>query len=141
MKKATTLLFLISYLLLTNSCSKDDDQSLTNNKSINPPEWIHGTWLDKSEPTWAQVGGFKFTNDNIVDLNADGNENLSYKEGLESGIKNGSISIEETITNDIYEFKVISFGLTSSILHFDKGSSNTIIYDLNETYDVILTKQ
>ncbi|WP_144439127.1 hypothetical protein [Lutibacter profundi] len=138
MKKITKTLLIIGVLLLTFSCSKDDDSSLS---SFNPPSWIIGTWLDKTEPEWTQVGGFKFTNDNIIDLNAEGVEILNYKVGLQSAIDIGITTIEEIITSNSYEIRITTNGLTNLIYKFSKGATNTIVYKLTPSIEIILTKQ
>lgn len=140
MKKITQLIAINIFLvLLITSCSKDDDSN--SSSSFNPPNWIIGTWLDKSEPEWQQVGGFKFTNNSIIDLDIDGNELLNYAEGLKATLKTGLSKIEEITTDDTYQVKVTTSGVTSINYKYYKGGSNTIIYELNSTYDIELTKQ
>jgi len=139
MKKITKTILIIALFLLTISCSKDDDSD--SSSSFNPPSWIIGTWLDKSEPEWAQAGGFKFTNDNIINLNADGVEILNYKDGYQSTIEIGLTTINETITSNSYEIKITTNGLTNPIYKFNKGDATTIVYQLTSSIDVVLTKQ
>ena len=139
MKKITKTLLILGLFLLIVSCAKDDDDS--SSSSFNPPSWIIGTWLDKTEPEWAQIGGFKFTSDNIIDLNAEGVEILNYKVGLQSGIEIGITTIEEIITSNSYEIRITTSGLTNPILKFRKGDTNTIVYELGSLYDIVLTKQ
>ncbi len=138
MKKITKTLLIIGVFLLSISCSNNDDDDELAVSSFNPPSWIIGTWLDKTEPEWAQVGGYKFTSDNIIDLNADGVEILNYKEGLQMGIDSGLTTIEEIITSNSYEIRIKTGGVTNPILKFRKGATNTIIF---ETIDIVLTKQ
>jgi len=139
MKKITKTILIIGLFLLTISCAKDDDND-SSSSSFNPPSWIIGTWLDKSEPEWAQAGGFKFTNDNIIDLSADGVEILNYKEGLKESIEIGITTINETITSNSYEIKITTNGLTYLIYKFNKGDATTIIYELMPSHTVVLTK-
>jgi hypothetical protein len=133
----TTSIFLA---ILISACSKDDDTT-NSSSSFNPPNWIIGTWLDESEPEWQQVGGFKFTNHSIIDLDVDGNEIINYAEGLKATLKTGLTKIEEIKTDDTYHVKVTTSGVTSINYKYYKGGSNTIIYELNSIYDIELTKQ
>lgn len=139
MKNITILIITCFSILFTISCSKDDDDSTSS--SFNPPNWIIGTWLDKSEPDWSQIGGFKFTNDNILDLNANGDQILNYKEGFSIGLNSGTMKIEETSTSNSYRVKIIATGVTVLDYKYSKGSSETIIYHLTTTLDVFLNKQ
>lgn len=140
MKKITLLITTSIFLvLLITSCSKDDDNS--SSSSFNPPNWIIGTWLDKSELEWSQIGGFKFTNNTIIDIDANGNEILNYSEGLEATLKTGLSIVEEVITDNSYHVKVTTSGVTSINYKYSKGTSNTIFYELNSTYTIELTKQ
>ena len=139
MKKISILIITCFSLLLTISCSKDDEGS--SSSSFNPPNWIIGTWLDKNEPEWSQIGGFKFTSDNIIDLNADGQEILNYDQSFAIGLKSGTMKIDETITNEVYQIIINTSGITTLNYTFNKGSSNSIIYELNATQKVELTKQ
>lgn len=41
------MMFVSSVMVLITSCNKDDDDS--SSSSFTPPNWIIGTWLDKSE--------------------------------------------------------------------------------------------
>ena len=134
------VLFLFVTLLMI-SCSSDDD-SQTTNSFINPPDWIIGTWLDESEPAFSQIGGFQFTHDNLIDLDANGDVFLNLKEGLQESVDAGAITTNEIITNTVYELKIISNGVETNQYRFTRGTDNTtIVYNMSETYDVVLTKQ
>lgn len=135
MKNVKILIIGIFLIISSNSCSKEDDT--IDNNSINPPSWIIGSWLDKSEPTWAQIGGFKFTNVNLIELSAENTEILNYKESFKTGLMN----ISETSNTNSYSIKIESQGVTVIDYYFEKSSSSEIIYDLNSSYNVILTKQ
>ncbi|WP_298762572.1 hypothetical protein [uncultured Polaribacter sp.] len=124
------------------SCSSNDDDNLDSVNFINPPKWILGTWLDKSEPAWAQIGGFKFTNDNLFDLSSNGTITINLKEGLKQGIDAGVISVNENSTSTSYSLEIVSSGAISSSYEFSKGNNNaSIVYKLTATRNVILTKQ
>ncbi len=133
MKNLKTLIICLFAFTILQSCSKDDD-SLSSNK-INPPSWIIGSWLDKAD-TWAQIGGFKFTKDNLIELSADNKEILSYKSSF-----SGLMDVTQNSTNNSYSLKIQTFGTTVIDYYFEKGADNTIIYTLNSTYNIVLTKQ
>lgn len=130
----TLIIFLISFTVL-QSCSKDDDNSLDSNK-INPPSWIIGSWLDKTEPEWAQIGGFKFTKDNLIELSADNKEILNYNSSL-----SGLMDVTQTNTNTGYSLRIEVSGATVIDYYFEKGDNNTLIYKLSAVQNVVLTKQ
>ena len=140
MKKIALLISAnILLVLLITSCSKDDDSNSLS--SFNPPNWIIGTWLEENDSEWSQIGGFKFTNNSIIDLDVDGSEIINYGESLQTGLKAGIIKIEEIITDETYQVKVSTSGVTTINYKYFKGSSNTIIYELNSIYNIVLTKQ
>lgn len=126
--------------LLISACSKDEDTT-SSSSSFNPPNWIIGTWLDENDSEWSQIGGFKFTNNSIIDLDVDGSEIINYNESLKAGLKTGIIKIEEITTDNTYNVKVITSGVSTIDYTYNKGSSNTIFYELNSTYTIELTKQ
>ena len=123
------------------SCNSDDD----NNDSsgfLNPPQWIIGTWMDQSEPVYAQIGGFQFTDDNMISYNSDGEVLSNLKNEMQDAVDQGILRIEETSTSTVYEIKIISNETVSNQYKFRKGANNnSIVYDLSVIYDIILTKQ
>lgn len=122
------------------SCSKEDDNESAN--FINPPNWIIGTWLDESEPTFSQIGGFQFTDDNLISISANGDVIIDLKEGLREGVDVGVIKTNEVITNSNYELEIITSGTVTNSYKFTRDiDASSIIYDLSVTYDVLLTKQ
>lgn len=140
MKKIITLSFI--FLALCTSCSSNDDENTNLANFINPPEWILGTWMDKSEPVWSQTGGFRFTNNNLLDLTSDGSIVVNLKEGLKQGINAGVISVKENSTSTNYSLEIISSGAVTSSYQFSKGNNDdNIVYKLTATKNVILTKQ
>lgn len=139
MKKISIFIIIYISILFNISCTKDDD--VATSSSFNPPNWILGTWQDKNEPEWSQIGGFKFTKNSIIDLDINGSEIINYSESLKTGLNSGIINIEEITTSNSYQVKVITSGVSSLNYNFNKGSENTIFYELNSTYSVVLTKQ
>lgn len=99
------------------------------------------TWLDENDSNWSQIGGFKFTNNSIIDLNIDGSEIINYGKSLKTGLKSGLIKVEEITTDDTYHVKVTTSGVNTLNYKYSKGSANTIFYELNTTYTIELTKQ
>ena len=65
---------LLIFFTLALSCSTSDDSSRNNDLSINPPNWIIGTWL--LEPITANFGA-RFTNDDVVLIS--GTQEISLK--------------------------------------------------------------
>src|SRR5690606_6004747 len=110
------LLFILT--ILTISCSKDDDSANDNSNFINPPDWIIGTWLDESEPEWAQTGGYQFTNDNLISILSNGEVLLNLKEGLQDSFDTGSITTNEIISDTVYELKLLSSGIVTNQFKF-----------------------
>lgn len=141
MKKVTFFLVII-LVTSTISCSKDNDNSNKSNNFINPPDWIIGTWLDESEPTFSQIGGFQFTDDNLISISANGDVIIDLKEGLREGVDVGVIKTNEVITNSNYELEIITSGTVTNSYKFTRDiDASSIIYDLSVTYDVLLAKQ
>lgn len=138
--KKTILLFAICIVLTLTSCSSDDDSSDNQDNLFNPPSWIIGTWLDESEPEWQQIGGFQFTNDNILDINADGETILNFKEAYANS-ESAGITVDEEETDSSYRVKIISNGVTNLDYKFNKNSDTDIVYELSSTYNIVLTKQ
>lgn len=123
------------------SCSSDDDVN-QNSNYINPPDWIIGTWLDESEPAWAQSGGFQFTNNNLISLLPNGEVNLNLREGLQDGFDAGITTTNEIISETSYKLEIITNGNVTIQYKFTKGEdNNAIIYHLSEIFDVVLSKQ
>jgi hypothetical protein len=60
------LLFLFSALLFI-SCSGDDDSS-SNDTSIDPPSWIQGVWLSEDYLELGIESGYEFTKDDICSV-------------------------------------------------------------------------
>ncbi|WP_034889622.1 hypothetical protein [Gillisia sp. Hel_I_29] len=92
--------FFIIYLLIITSisCSTNDDTSAAKT-SINPPDWIHGSW--KVENVTNNTSGFQFTSNDIILLS--GSVNISHKEQIATYSNiDYDISVKEWISNDDY---------------------------------------
>jgi hypothetical protein len=106
---------LCSFLLF--SCSGDDDKGNNSQSSINPPDWIQGTWL------YNQVG-FRFTSDDFCALQ--NNIASCNKEILKQTSDAGAYTnVEEVKTDSEYKL-TMTFSSQSVTYHFYKVSNNKI---------------
>ncbi len=135
------IFFILLSVTLVLSCSSDDDESSNSSNFINPPDWILGTWQDVSDPEWSRSGGFQFTNDNLLELNTDGDVFLNLKESLQNGIDNDVITTNEEISSTNYVLEIISHGSVDISYEFSKNSDNSITQKITTTISVELTKQ
>ena len=121
MKKISILLL----LALVCSCSKSDDSDTTNSKSINPPTWIHGTWLLKDSSV---NSGFKFTSDDfctvIFTSSACNKEAINLYKGTQI-----FTNVKEEITNSTYSIE-ITIGSGTTYYEFEKVSATSISANL-----------
>lgn len=119
MKKIFGLILLIA--LSISSCSSDDDNSGNNNSSINPPNWIQGTWLLENSTV---NSGFKFTTDDLCLISL--TTQTCNKETLE--LYDGTqiyTNVEEEITNDYYSVE-ITISSSVNTYQFEKVSNTKI---------------
>lgn len=121
MKKLLGFIFLIS--LSISSCSSDNDNSTNNNSSINPPDWIIGTWLLENSSV---DSGFKFTDNDICLINI--TTQACNKETLEL-YENTEIytNVDEVISNDFYSIEITISSSVNSY-EFEKVSDTEIIW-------------
>ena len=99
MKRIIALLALILFVV---SCSKDESNNLPAN-SINPPEWIHGTWRAENEYSTA-ITGLKFTSDDLIlDM---GSSELSHKAQVKQYSQISEIAVNEEISNSEYSLRI-----------------------------------
>ena len=134
MKKIYLLLLVC---VLSISCSKDDD-SANFQASINPPQWIHGTWKAESAGT-KSFTDLEFTSNDMILL---GLYDMSYKDNIRSIIKSGGeVTVEEDTSQDTYEI-TIDYSVGASIDYsFTKVDENTINWN-SDTYGALpLQKQ
>ena len=123
--------FAFILLIILQSCSNDD--SSTNNKAINPPQWLLGTWLEEvdEEPI---NNGARFTNNNVFLISSNGE--ISIKE-----ISDPDSIIEDTIANDTYKIVISSNFLPElESHHFILIDENTIRYE-RRNLNTVLKKQ
>jgi hypothetical protein len=113
------LLFLFTALLFI-SCSGDDDSS-SNDTSINPPSWIQGVWLRES----GSGIGFEFTKDDFCLVT--GISKYCYKANIDLTIKNpiAEVNVYEEISDDRYLLE-LTLGAATTEYEFIKVSSTRI---------------
>lgn len=130
--------FVLSLVLIFQSCTSDDNSSDNGNSTLNPPKFIHGVWKDE-----LKVMGFKFTADDIITLQA-GSIELSLKSQIEAIKKgNGTATVEESVTESYYEAKIILNGSQTVHYKFDKVTGSKINWktDIVDIVDTELIKQ
>jgi hypothetical protein len=123
MKKIAYLILFFTFL---NSCSKDDNSSSSSGYSINPPSWIIGTWVQRSNGNI--IAGHKFTKNDHITISFGGIE-TSDKSAMDVYKNAGkNPKTEEVITNSSYEL-VIDFGTGQTITYnFKKKNDQTILW-------------
>lgn len=129
------LLLLVS--ILTLSCSKDDDDTNTAD-SINPPDWIHGTWKGEGAGG-TSVSGLKFTVDDMILL---GTAEFSHKNQMKDFRQQGvEVTVTENISPQQYDLK-INYPMGTSINYsFNKVDGNTITWKSGGFPEIELQKQ
>ena len=129
------LLFLFSALLFM-SCSGDDDSS-SNDTSINPPSWIQGVWMRED----LEGFGYEFTKDDICSVLY--NTKSCNKASIDMWINapNVEVNVYEEISDDRYFIEITSLNSTSQ-LEFIKVSSTRIkLSELLTEVDIFYTLQ
>ena len=129
------LLFLFSALLFM-SCSGDDDSS-SNDTSINPPSWIQGVWMRED----LEGFGYEFTKDDICSVLY--NTKSCNKASIDMWINapNVEVNVYEEISDDRYFIEITSLNFTSQ-LEFIKVSSTRIkLSELLTEVDIFYTLQ
>ncbi|MCL6264932.1 hypothetical protein [Flagellimonas myxillae] len=117
--------FLILSLLPIVSCSKSDDGA-SSTASINPPEWIQGTWL-------SSTNGFRFTQNDFVSIVL--NTETSHKGLLDLSSKDAST--DEVKTDGTYNLKMTFTAGQSTTYEFSRKSESVIVWEnhvLNPEY-------
>lgn len=119
MKKIFGLILLIA--LSISSCSSDDDNSENNNSSINPPDWIIGTWLGEVDGINSGLG-FKFTSNDFCSVA--GSQTACFAQSVNQS--QGLITVEEDIDNENYIITINNNNTISNTYHFRKYSETEI---------------
>jgi hypothetical protein len=118
--KKTHLIYILIIALISISCSSDDDSDETSTNSINPPEWIQGTWTLELGGMDSGMG-FKFTSDDFCSINS--SLTSCWKEVVEI---NQGTTVEEEIDDENYIITINSLNTISNTFHFTKISENEI---------------
>ncbi|TYB73033.1 hypothetical protein ES677_05240 [Bizionia gelidisalsuginis] len=136
--KKTNLFYILITTILCVSCSSDDDSSNTNADSINPPNWIHGTWSGSTNTQ----SGFKFTPDDFITIVI--NTETSWKEQIKfTNNADVNTNVNETINENEYKIDITVRSNTISY-YFEKKSDNIIELTndpLGELSESLLIKQ
>lgn len=130
------LLFTLIITTTLFSCLSDNNSGSGGNiNSFNPPNWIHGTWLDMSE------SGYKFTSNNVCQITSF--NQLCFKEMLDNYNTTGAVeaSVDEEIkSNEEYKFSYTIAGVSQEY-HFIKVSNTEIEVVSSFGVNPILYKQ
>lgn len=120
--KKYLILLLITVLVV--SCSSSNDDVSQNSNTLNPPDWIKGTWAYKSgspgEYTYTPIYNFK--NNDFCSIIGNTEFCTMQSQGSMSVIK-----VTETKTDTDYKFSFTVQGITTSY-HFIKISNTKIEY-------------
>ena len=133
--KNLILLFLAFGLTMT-ACKKDDatDTGTTTSKDkLNPPAWIQGTWMDRSEPTMPV--GYTFTTDDMLTIIANNSTSLN------APISDRNYSISETTTDSNYQFTITYTDTNSTESWIFNKMGDTQIQSIHGSVTSILTKE
>ena len=111
------LIFLFTALLFI-SCSGDDDSS-SNDTSINPPSWIQGVWMREG----LEGLGYEFTKDDICSVLY--NTKSCNKTQIDLFKDTNQANVYEEISDDRYYIEITYLTQTSQ-LEFIKISTTRI---------------
>ena len=111
------LLFLFTVLLFI-SCSGDDDSS-SNDTSINPPSWIQDVWMRED----LEGFGYEFTKDDICSVLY--NTKSCNKASIDMWINapNVEVNVYEEISDDRYFLELTYYNLTVEYEFFKVSST------------------
>lgn len=138
--KKNFLAFSIGLLMLCSCSSSDDDSNTQNESSINPPTWIHGSWLLEITPGMNIGSGFKFTSDDFCVLQLQ-TENCNKSLIDQSNSIGQNTIVNEEITDNSYSIE-LNFNNNQTIITYQfEKVSNTEIEWTNQPSAVIYTKQ
>jgi hypothetical protein len=114
------ILFALIVTTVLFGCSSDDNSGSGGNNNFNPPNWIHGTWLDMSE------SGYKFTSNNVCQISSF--NQICFKEMVDNSNATGAVEVsvdEEIKSNEEYKFSYTVAGVSQEY-HFIKVSNTEI---------------
>lgn len=93
------ILFALIVTTVLFGCSSDDNSVSGGSNRFNPPNWIHGTWLDMSE------SGYKFTSNNVCQITSF--NQLCFKEMVDN--YNAIGTVEVSVDEEINQMRNTSF--------------------------------
>ena len=132
--KKLLFLFMLPALLFI-SCSGDDDSS-SNDTSINPPSWIQGVWLREDYLELGVESGFEFTKDDFCTvMNTIKTCNKVSIDNFKN-IPNGGANVYEEISDDRYFLEITQY--TTTIEYEFIKVSSTIIKGIGSDVHLIL---
>lgn len=122
------ILLFVSAVILSVSCSSDDNES--NNSStyiITPPEWIQGTWLREFDSSV----GYKFTTNDFCQILPMSNN--CWKTQIEnanslSSPESYKLKVTQETSDSNYSISMGNYGSQSFKFIFRKKSNNEIIW-------------
>ncbi|MBI6121179.1 hypothetical protein [Salegentibacter maritimus] len=128
------IIYLFLFPLIVLSCSSDNDE--INASSINPPEWIQGTWLVQGSTTGDN--GVRFTSNDLILIQVF--TETSQRELIENSRELGQeIEVIENISEEHYSLHLDFNNAPTVNLRFSKLSSSEITW--NQVANSILVKQ
>ena len=102
----------ILFALFIFSCSSSDDSGNQNQSSINPPNWIQGSWLLQDGTI---NSGFRFSSDDFCLILVTGQN--CFKESVRLTKNSGGLTnVKEIVTNNSYSIEIT---LISQILTYE----------------------
>ena len=130
------LLFLFAYLTVI-SCSSDDD-SASDDTSIDPPAWIQGIWIQEYYLDLNLEFGFEFKSDDFCQIT---NEFKSCTKAQIDLLKQGpmEVNVYEEISNDRYVLEITQH--TSVVEYEFEKISSTRIKKIQLGGDIFYIKQ
>ncbi|MGY5848115.1 hypothetical protein ACW6QP_11950 [Salegentibacter sp. HM20] len=125
---------IILLILMTIGCSADNENNESN--IINPPAWLHGTWLVEGSTTGDN--GVKFTSNDVILIQPI--IDLSHRKLIQDSRDLGQeIEVIETISDVNYSLHLDFQNAPTVKLEFSKLSPNEITWD--QVPNSILVKQ
>jgi hypothetical protein len=134
--KTNTLVTTLALLLLLSGCGggsggssdtnnntpANSNQTVRTSKTLTPPEWIQGTWMDRSEPLLPS--GWLFTANDMYTIVGENSISL-----METGVQSND-TIEQQISSTRYSFTIHHTQLNSTeTFTFNKLSDTQINFE------------
>lgn len=149
MKKNITnlIILLLVFITLNIGCNKSDnnDTKELRTVSLNPPEWIIGTWLDKNRD---YDSGWSFFGNNVNYINncngCSGESLIERAEYILNSAGNESSYVDEIIADNYYKvfiYRNDRFGSFQEEYSFFKRPNNQIEWTPTPPGVGLLTKQ